>query len=472
MLFNSQTYLAFLPSVVIMYWLLKPSWRPVLLLGASYVFYAYWNAAFLALIILLTVGNFGLGLLRDGRVDRRARVLIAALVLDLGALAIFKYLGLFDQTVASVVRHLGISSFPVAHILLPLGLSFFTFEFIHYHIELFRGGPVVRNLLRFALFPAFFPTQIAGPIKRYRDFIGQVERQPSLDWPLFAEGIAIVVGGLVKKTLADSMMPIVTTVFTLAPVAGAIDAWVGAVAFALEIYLDFSGYTDIARGSAQLFGYTVPVNFRAPYLSTTLQDFWRRWHISLSSWLRDYLYIPLGGSRRGRNRTRLNLIVTMALGGLWHGAAWHFMVWGVAHGMALAGYSEVRDLSPRLWQRLPSWAGIIGGWLLTQCTVLTLWVVFRAPSLSIAASLLKHMAVGPWRYPTLLDGPMIGHVAVLATALIGLELALQGRSLWNIADGTRWRSVARPTLVTAMALFAAYQSALLAVPVRFIYFQF
>jgi D-alanyl-lipoteichoic acid acyltransferase DltB (MBOAT superfamily) len=282
----------------------------------------------------------------------------------------------------------------------------------------------------------------------------------------------MVVGGLLKKTLADSMAPIVTTIFTFAPAVGAVDAWVGAVAFAIEIYLDFSGYSDIARGSAQLFGYIVPVNFRSPYLSTTLQDFWRRWHISLSSWLRDYLYIPLGGSRNGPNRTRLNLMITMALGGLWHGAAWHFMAWGVAHGIALATYGEIRPLVPRSLRNAPVWSRVISGWLVTQCTVLALWVVFRAPSLSVAGHMLIRMVSGPWQAPALLDLGMIAHVVILAAGLIGLEIGLRDHSFWQIADRTRWSALARPALVTLMAISATYQSALLSVPVRFIYFQF
>lgn len=223
--------------------------------------------------------------------------------------------------------------FPPITPLLPLGISFFVFEFIHYQVDINRGSVPVKNWLEFSIFGAFFPTQIAGPIKRYEDFVPQLNRQPSFSLPRIGEGLKYILWGLFKKVvLADNLAPLVAIGFGQA-VGGAGgnaslssgDAWLTVLAFTLQIYFDFSGYTDMGRGSAMLLGFNLPENFKFPYLAANISDFWRRWHITLSGWLRDYIYIPLGGNRKGRYR---NLLITMVLGGLWHGANWTFIIWG------------------------------------------------------------------------------------------------------------------------------------------------
>jgi alginate O-acetyltransferase complex protein AlgI len=470
-LFNSLTYVFFLPAVVAVTWALPARFRPLFLLAASYIFYADWNPPFLALIVGMTIVNYALGLAQGRKTPRSQPLLVLAVAFNLATLGTFKYLGLLDATAVSFTHALGLAaSWPLIRLILPLGLSFFTFEFIHYQVDLYRGFAPIRSPIEFALFPAFFPTQIAGPIKRYQDFEAQVREHPSFDPRRFLEGLELIALGMVKKiVLADSLLPIADKVFAYHSVAGALDSWVGVLAFSFQIYLDFSGYTDIGRGSAQLLGYTVPVNFRAPYLATSMRDFWRRWHMSLSSWLRDYLYIPLGGNRKGPWHTRFNLLATMALGGLWHGAAWHFLAWGFGHGLALVA-SRGASAIPTLRWRAPRWIAISGGWVATQLAVVLLWVLFRSPSASDAVTLWRHMAGLAGGGSILLDADRWTVLAV-AGGVLSAQLVLQHVEPRRLLRESLASVVLRPAYVTFLVLLAA-QYASLGVVHRFIYFQF
>jgi alginate O-acetyltransferase complex protein AlgI len=472
MLFNSLTYVFFLPAVVAITWALPARVRPAFLLAASYTFYANWNPPFLGLIIGMTAVNYGLGLAqaRSGLGNRW--LLAIAVAFNLATLGVFKYLGFLDSTALALTHALGLpASWPVVRLILPLGLSFFTFEFIHYQVDLYRGSYPIRSPIRFALFPAFFPTQIAGPIKRYEDFDKQVQLQPSFDASQFLEGLELIALGMVKKiVLADTLLPIADTVFAPGVKPNFLDTWVGVIAFSFQIYLDFSGYTDIGRGSAQLLGYNVPINFRAPYLATTARDFWRRWHMSLSSWLRDYLYIPLGGNRGGPWRTRLNLLVTMALGGLWHGAAWHFVTWGIGHGILLIGNREVTS-SPLLQRRVPRWLAIGGGWAATQVAVLMLWALFRASSDGGALSLWRHM-VGLDDGRSILSNLDRWTVLAIAAGVLLVQAALQRFQPRRLIQASRTSIVLRPAYVMILVLLAAQFASINTVVHRFIYFQF
>lgn len=464
MLFNSETYVAFLPAVVILHWLLRPQMRPFFLLVASYVFYAYWNPPFLLLVVGMTVANFGLGLTQARR--RSAAVLVAAIVLDLGLLAVFKYIGLLDDSARRLASLFGIpATLPVVQAALPLGLSFFTFEFIHYQVDVYRGQEPIRSPIRFALFPAFFPTQIAGPIKRYEDFDPQVRSLPKFDPVLFAEGVELIARGFFKKVvLADNLLPIASTVFGSPATASATDTWVGLLAFSFQIYLDFSGYTDIGRGSAQLLGYRVPENFGAPYLATDPQDFWRRWHITLSMWLRDYLYIPLGGNRAGKWRTRFNLMVTMALGGLWHGPAFHFVAWGVGHGLVLVSRRLAGEVG---LPRVPAWVG----WASTQFAVLLLWGLFRAPGLAAAATMLTHLLFGGLGL-RLVTAPQALLVLEIAAGALILQWLLARIDWRAIARSSTAAAVMRPAFIAVLLFVSVYAGGLADTTHRFIYFQF
>ena len=328
-------------------------------------------------------------------------MLILGLVFNLGTLCYFKYTNFlfesfFDAISAfTTLTHTTLPESwnePVLKIMLPLGISFFTFEFIHYIVDVYRGSKPVKNFIDFALFASFFPSQIAGPIKRFQDFMQQAATSPAFNSEKFRAGTYLILQGLFKKVaLGDNLSPIVAHGFAGAGGLAPLDAWITVVGFSYQLYFDFSGYTDIGRGSALLLGYKVPENFNLPYLAGNLSEFWRRWHISLSSWLRDYLFIPLGGSRLSEAVTKRNLLITMLLGGLWHGAAWHFVVWGACHG---AGLILLRDwqafvkrvpLLSRLKQH-KAWhpAGVI----CTNLFVFLAFAVFRAANLQQAGEVL------------------------------------------------------------------------------------
>src|SRR5205823_5255088 len=323
----------------------------------------------------------------------------------------------------------------------------------------FRGRSPIRNPINFALFPAFFPTQIAGPIKRYEDFNGQVGAHPRFQPVLCFEGLELIARGLFKKVvLADTIAPIATMVYANPSAATRIDGWIGLLAFYLQVYLDFSAYTDIARGSAQLLGYRIPPNFNAPYLATSIRDFWRRWHMSLSSWLRDYLYIPLGGSRRSPGRVRLNLMVTMALGGLWHGAAWHFLIWGIGWGGAI---NVERWWQQRRWLRpaLPSAVSLAAAWAATQLTFLLLLHIFRASSLGAAATLGWTMLTGPLQQH-LVTKTAIVEVSVLTVGLLLVQRLGPRPSLADALAKSRRAIILRPAYVIAtLSLFSYFWAA-------------
>lgn len=404
MLFNSFTYLLFLPIVVALYWALPQSFRRGLLLVASYIFYMKWMPAYGTLILGLTVVNylFGRAIARFQKYGKP--ILITGLVFNLGSLCFFKYtnflLDSFFQASTWFHKIVGWTS-PAAqtsgalNIILPLGISFFTFEFIHYIVDVYRGSKPLTNFWHFALFAAFFPSQIAGPIKRFQDFNSQLHLNVQFSAEKFQQGISLIFLGLFKKmVLSDNLGRVVGIGFAHPAQMGAIDAWIAAFGFTMQIYLDFSGYTDVGRGSALLLGYKIPENFNWPFLSASLNEFWRRWHISLSTWLRDYLFIPMGGSRVSSFKIKRNLFITMALGGLWHGAAWHYVVWGVFHGAGLVATKDWLDFVEKTpW--LKRWQGHFAwhwtGVALTFIFVAYACVLFRAPDLPQAWLIMQRM---------------------------------------------------------------------------------
>ncbi len=338
--FCSFGFLAFFGVVYGFYRVLPAAWRRPLLLLASWLFYAAWDPRFLALLLGITAVGYGLGrVLGDpGRAHRRAWLALGVAA-NLGALAAFKYLGFFASQLNELLALAGIeASLPVLRALLPLGLSFYTFQSVGYLVDVYRGGtPPVREPWRYALFVGFFPQLIAGPIERCGNLMPRLDRPAPLDRERMARGTHLVLWGVYKKLfVADNLAVLVDRTFAAdADPAGWL-VLLGAYAFTWQIYCDFSGYTDIARGLAAWMGIDLSLNFRVPLLATSPRDLWRRWHISLSTWLRDYLYIPLGGSRHGPLRTAGALMATMLLGGLWHGASWTFVLWGAYHGVALA----------------------------------------------------------------------------------------------------------------------------------------
>jgi alginate O-acetyltransferase complex protein AlgI len=335
MLFTSAEYLLFLPAIVALFWILPHRFRLPMLLIASYGFYMSFIPAFILLIAPMTLFNWLWGKVLYK--DHENRVILGVgIVVNLLILGYFKYANFFADTFSHIIKMTGAAD-PhwTFNIILPLGISFFTFEYIHYLFEIRRGNKPIDSFVLFSLFAAFFPTQIAGPIKRYPDFVAQMQAETKLKLSYFDEGIPLIIIGMAKKLLlADNLATFVQMGVSAPSMYSGPELWLFAYAFAFQIYFDFSGYTDIGRGSAMLFGYHIPLNFNMPYIARNMSDFWRRWHISLSSWLRDYLFIPLGGSKGGRWQTNRNLFLTMALGGLWHGASWNFVIWGVYHDRA------------------------------------------------------------------------------------------------------------------------------------------
>jgi alginate O-acetyltransferase complex protein AlgI len=387
MLFPSFLFALFFLPVWAGSWCLqcRPLLNKVFLVCASYVFYAAWDWRFCGLLFGSSVANhiFAHGVHQaEGRC--RKGILAIAVAANLTLLAYFKYYGFFASSFDSLAISAGFSGpFPLFNTILPVGISFITFHGISYVTDVYRKETApARSLLDVLLYISFFPHLVAGPIVRASYFL------PQLDRPVYPAGartsaaVALIVFGLFKKVLIADLMSsdLVTPAFQDPSQHCALDLWIGMYAFAVQIFCDFSAYTDIATGVAALFGFSFTPNFDRPYGSTSLQIFWTRWHISLSTWLRDYLYIPLGGSRNGKIRTCLNLFITMALGGLWHGSAWTFILWGLLHGTALVA----ERLSPL---RLPKAAG----WLLTFHVVCLGWILFRSPDLATAGAYLQGM---------------------------------------------------------------------------------
>ncbi|HEX6832181.1 MAG TPA: MBOAT family protein, partial [Rudaea sp.] len=425
MLFDTFGYWIFFAAVLIALAALRPQPGKWLLVAASYVFYACWDPRFVLLLGASTLANWLFGLRIDVEdVRARKRALIAAIVFNLGTLAFFKYFNFFVDSFAALF-HLDPHA-ALLRIVLPVGISFFTFEGIAYAIDIYRRDlPARRSLLDFALFISFFPHLIAGPIIRPVNFFPQTGRALALTPEDARWGLREILKGLFKKiVLSNFYAPIADAYFHATPWEGsAVPAWIGVLAFSMQIYFDFSGYTDIARGCARLLGFRFPPNFERPYLATDIADFWRRWHISLSSWLRDYLYIPLGGNRRGEVRTSANLLIVMGLGGLWHGASWNFAVWGLYHGVllvvhrywrrAIAGSAlEARVDAPML---RPFWTA------LTFVLVTLGWIPFRAPDFATTAATLRAVAAIP-------DLSLaIAHPAIVAIPILALAFCLIDR---------------------------------------------
>jgi alginate O-acetyltransferase complex protein AlgI len=461
MLFNSWTYLLFLPVVLGTYWLMPARWRVLFLVVASYVFYGWWDYRFLVLIWVSTIVDFLVGrrLAETEVTSRRRRLLVVSLMTNLGILGFFKYWGFFVESAGGVLAALGMEANPgTLEVILPVGISFYTFQTMSYTIDIYRRQlEPERSLVRFGLFVCFFPQLVAGPIERARRLLPQIrglgESSTSPDW--LGAGQLILRGLFRKIVIADGVAPVVNEVFANPSTYGGVTLLVGVFAFSLQIYGDFAGYTDIARGSAKLFGVDLMENFKAPYAATGFSDFWRRWHISLSTWLRDYLYIPLGGNQGSKLAILRNLMVTMLLGGLWHGAGWGFVIWGALHGFYLVIERVIGWRTGRRPQ-LPV--------LLVFAAVSLTWVPFRATSLPLAMDIL-----------TGLFDPLGGAQLTFAP----ITVAVMGLATMFVDVGTRRDLVdpftSKPAFVRGLSYGTAILLAALFWPAGaapFIYFQF
>jgi len=392
--FNSYTFLAFALVVFPLYYALPQRAQNRMLLLASYVFYGAWDYRFLTLILTSTVVDYLVGWKLHETDDPRRRkwLLAASCMVDLGILGFFKYCNFFIESAQGLARWFGMDGGSLRlDIVLPVGISFYTFQSLSYTIDIYRRKMAPqRNLLDFALFVAFFPQLVAGPIERASHLLPQLTRRRRVSPTQLLEGCWLVTRGFFKKiVVADHLAIVVNQIFQAETPPGGLPCLLALYAFAFQIYCDFSGYSDIARGLAKLMGIEVIVNFRRPYLARNPQEFWHRWHISLSTWLRDYLYIPLGGSRKGRGKTYRNLMITMILGGLWHGAAWTFVIWGTLHGVILTLHRWLvvdRGLGP-LKTKVADWLAWIG-----MFHVVCLgWLVFRANDVQQVGVFLRQM---------------------------------------------------------------------------------
>lgn len=414
MTFISYTYALFLVIVLGIFWSVQQQWlRMWALLAASVVFYCSLQPQYIPLLIVGAWITFRLGqaiaVPADWRNDdwqfaqqdwnrRRLKLLWFGIVLNVLLLLGFKYVPFLLSSVGGVLGSENLvqsADWTEQKLIAPLGLSFFSFECIAYLVDVYRGAPAAQQFLRFSAYKLFFAKLISGPITRYHPFAAQIQglKFPSLD--RLSEGLWLIACGAVKKgLLADNLAVLVDLSFQNLQRAGSGDLWLATFAYGLQLYLDFSGYVDMARGSAILLGFNLPQNFDFPYFSTSIADFWRRWHMTLGDWLRNYLYFPLGGSRQGLLRTCLNLMIVMAIAGIWHGAAWGFIVWGILHGLALVIHRLMDALSQRseplkrFWQ---TGVGMVMAWLVTQIMVFTTWIFFRLPDMKDSALVVQRL---------------------------------------------------------------------------------
>lgn len=409
MLFNSVPYAIFLAIVFVLHWLLPHRFRWIMLLIASYYFYMSWNPELVVLIALTTLVSYSSGLLIDryrNAEGRKANLpklfLVLALVICFGVLFFFKYFDFFSESITALLRSF---SLPVQDwtlkLVLPVGISFYTFQTLSYVIDVYRGViPVEKHLGYYTLYVSFFPQLVAGPIERSDNLIPQLRKERTFDSAEVIDGLKWIAVGLFKKVvIADTLSVYVNTVYGNLSGYHGLSFIVATVFFAFQIYCDFSGYSDIAIGSGKLLGVKLMKNFDSPYFSQSIREFWSRWHISLSTWFRDYVYIPLGGNRRKLPRVLLNLMITFLLSGLWHGANWTFVVWGALHGCYVVVetlLNRAAKKNPHTSQKTKSSVTIqsLAKMLLTFALVCFAWVFFRANTLSDAFYGLSHMFDG------------------------------------------------------------------------------
>jgi alginate O-acetyltransferase complex protein AlgI len=473
MVFNSFSYLVFIVATVAAFFSTPQRFRWVVVLLASYFFYMSWRPIYGLLLLGTTLADWSLALVMGRSADPGARrtILTISVVMNLAVLAVFKYFTFLSTTVWSLLELKG--SPLIIRLALPIGISFYTFQSLAYMIDVYRGRLLPeRNFGRYAAFVAFFPHLVSGPILRPAHIIPQLHEDKMWSWQNLDQGLFLIATGLIKKVvIADRLGPIVEKAYDAPTGLSGATLLMATYLFAIQIYCDFAGYTDIAIGSARILGYQIPDNFRQPYFSATIQEFWRRWHISLSTWLRDYLYIPLGGNRKGSVRTYVNLMITMLLGGLWHGPAWTFVAWGLLQGLLLSLSRLTLDWRDRLWARVgaPAFLVSIVRIAVTFNLVAASWVVFRARTIAEAIRIFRTIALDFGGFqPALFSRDDLTFAVYAVVALLLFDL-LQTRQLVS-----RWVSSLSWTRQVALAYLAVL--VLIAFGVQngpqFIYFQF
>ncbi|HXW07251.1 MAG TPA: MBOAT family O-acyltransferase [Vicinamibacterales bacterium] len=469
MLFNSLQFLWFFVLVYAAYRAFPHRAQNWLLLGASYYFYAAWDWRFLGLLIASTVVDYSCAVALDRltSVPRRRLVLVLSLGFNLTLLGFFKYFNFFADNLHVLFGALGWTvDFVTVRVLLPVGISFYTFMTMSYVIDVYRRNlPATRNLLDFAVFVAYFPHLVAGPILRASRLLPQIHSPRHITGDQLRDGAWLIAWGyFLKVYVADNVAPLASSVFDPGSPSTGLDVLLGVYAFAFQIYGDFAGYSNIARGTSKLMGIELVENFRFPYLVRTPQEFWRHWHISLSTWLRDYLYIPLGGSRGSEAQTRRNLLLTMLLGGLWHGAAWTFVLWGAYHGVLLIVYrAALRTRAVSSWLTGPFGARALLAWFVMFHLTCFGWLIFRAPSVPQILDLTARLFVPSGASPELL-APLVLYVAPFLVVHAAEALSDDVLVVPRLRPGVRYTLYASTFYLTM--LFGNFAGA------DFIYFQF
>lgn len=469
MLFNSYTFWIFYGCLFAIYHRLQRRNQNIVLLIGSYVFYGCWDWRFLGLIALSTIVDYCVALAIAGSTEQRRRKLLLAVSIcaNLGILLFFKYYGFFAGELEVLLTNIGVPAMlPTLNIVLPVGISFYTFQTMSYTIDVYRGDcKETRSILDFAVYVSFFPQLVAGPIERASHFLPQVQKTRVHTSTDFRDGLFLILSGLFRKVvIADNMAPLANVIFSTsaADLSGA-EILLGVYAFAFQIYGDFSGYSQIARGTAKWLGFDLMVNFARPYFAVSASDFWRRWHISLSQWLRDYLYIPLGGSRGGEWKTHRNLTLTMLLGGLWHGAAWTFVVWGLFHGILQAIFKLVQGPGKPKPLSLPHRCVMIVFMFHLTCFG---WLLFRAESMSqvvaFSTQMATHFSMTPMAWT------MLGLIAFYVIPLLAFECWCEVKKVHAPVFQVHWawRGTAYLYVVAMIVFFPP------PMPSQFIYFQF
>ena len=400
MLFNSLHFAFFLPIVFGLYWGMPHKFRWILLLAASYYFYMSWNVKYVVLILFTTLISYTCSILLESAKSERFRkiYLILTLAASLGVLFFFKYFNFFSNSICEMLNCIAIPIHPVIlNVLLPVGISFYTFQTLSYVIDVYRGTvKPVHHLGIYATYISFFPQLVAGPIERTNNLLPQIIKKHTFDYEKATYGLKLMAWGFFKKiAIADTLAIYVDRIYKDVHQYEGSVLLIASVLFSIQIYCDFSGYSDIAIGTAKLFGIDLMKNFKSPYFSSSIKQFWSRWHISLSTWFRDYVYIPLGGNRKGEKKRRFNLIVTFLVSGLWHGANWTYVIWGGIHGIAQVIENELKKITSKYFINrkgcyIKYWMGVLG--VFVFCTFA--WIFFRAQTLSDAGYVLGTMFHG------------------------------------------------------------------------------
>lgn len=446
MTFLSILYGLFLLSVLGLYWSVEGrSLRLIVLLVASLVFYSSLQIQYVPLLLAMTFITYQIGVALSAPLDwriedkdwqfaqqawnrRRLKVLVLGISLNVGLLVGFKYIPFLVASFGGIVLPDPQASADAiaSRLIAPLGISFFTFECIAYLVDVYRGAPATFDFLKFSAYKLFFPKLISGPITRFHPFAVQFQEQHFPKTHQIIEGLWLIASGAVKKLLlADHLGTLVNLSFSNLQRAGSGDLWLATFAYGLQLYFDFSGYVDVARGTATLLGFDLPQNFNFPYLTANIADFWRRWHMTLGDWLRNYLYFPLGGSRQGLARTCLNLLIVMLIAGIWHGAAWGFVVWGILHGLFLVVHRLNHAIATQLTAVAAFWAsipGVVLAWFITQFSVFFAWIFFRLPDLKDSWLVVQRL----WGHPADVQFTQKVYVETLQMDRLHIALLLWG----------------------------------------------